>query len=504
MFKTIDRLLFKGILTPFLWTFGVAVFVLLMQMMWLYIDDIIGKGIGILFILEVIGYISISLFPLAFPIGILVSSVMVMGNMAEKYELSSFKSAGVSLLRVMRPLLLFASIVACFSLYCSHSLIPISNLKYRSKMFDIKQQKPALNLEKGVFNDDFKNLVIHIGDKNQEGDSLQSVMVYDHKNDQKRFSATIAQKGKLKNLENGQFLQMNLYDGHQYMQGDPNEENPYPFVRINFKEWRRIFDLSEFDIRATDEKLFKSHRQMLSITQLNNKIDTIETRYLELENKFNKYLSNKLAFYLDGSKLLKKDSIDRARQIVQRTRKGKNIEKPVELRTAMTTYAQVSEEKIINAASMIQTFDPAIHRRITERVDSELRGILSQAEASLRNLQNERRNFNKYIYEFHNRFATALICVVFLLIGAPMGAIIRKGGFGYPMLIAIIFFVVYIMQRVMFEKLVKEAIMNPIRAAWMPILILLPFGIFLTYMAMNDKKFIQMPQFVSRIFNSAT
>ncbi|MEL6943665.1 MAG: LptF/LptG family permease, partial [Bacteroidota bacterium] len=177
--KIIDRLLLKSFLPPFSVTFFIALFVLIMQFLWKWIDDIAGKGVGLLFILEMLAYMCISLIPLALPIAVLISSVMVMGNLAERYELSSFKSAGVSLTRVMVPLMFLTFAISIFSYFCSDKLIPISNLKYQSRLYDIKNQKPTLSLEEGVFNDDFQGFSIRIGNKKEDNKTIENVLMYD-------------------------------------------------------------------------------------------------------------------------------------------------------------------------------------------------------------------------------------------------------------------------------------------------------------------------------------
>ncbi|HNM28009.1 MAG TPA: LptF/LptG family permease, partial [Saprospiraceae bacterium] len=183
--KKIDQLLFRSFLGPFAVAFGIALFVLVMQFLWLYIDEIAGKGVSILVLFELIGYLSISTFPMALPIAVLISSVMVLGNLAERYELSSMKSAGVSLLRVMRALIICAAAIAFFSYACSDFIIPISNLKFKSRLYDIRRQKPALTLEKGIFNEDFRQFVIRIGDKERDGETIKNVMIEDQSNIQK-------------------------------------------------------------------------------------------------------------------------------------------------------------------------------------------------------------------------------------------------------------------------------------------------------------------------------
>ncbi|MCB0533733.1 MAG: LptF/LptG family permease [Saprospiraceae bacterium] len=162
--KKIDKLLLSSFIGPFIVSFGIALFVLVMQFLWLYIDEIAGKGVSVFILIELIAYLSIATFPMALPIAVLIAGVMVLGNLAERYELSSMKSAGVSLIRIMRSMIIMAAGIAFFSYICSDFLIPIANLKFKSRLYDIRKQKPALTLEKGVFNEDFRQFVIRIGD----------------------------------------------------------------------------------------------------------------------------------------------------------------------------------------------------------------------------------------------------------------------------------------------------------------------------------------------------
>ncbi len=186
-------------------------------MIWVYIDDIIGKGAGLLILMEILVYLSMSLIPMALPIAILISSVMVMGNLAERYELSSFKSAGVPLLRIMAPLMVVAGIVAAFSFYCSNYLIPVANLKFKSRLYDIRRQKPTLSLEQGVFNYDFKNYVIHIGDKGEDNKTISDVIIYDHQPINKdRPTLITAKTGEMYTTPDEKFFVMNLFNGTQY------------------------------------------------------------------------------------------------------------------------------------------------------------------------------------------------------------------------------------------------------------------------------------------------
>src|SRR5690606_19472974 len=175
----VDRLLVSSFIPPFIMSFFIALIVLIMQFLWRFIEEIIGKGVGIPFIMEMFFYKSISLFPLALPIAVLLASVMVLGNLAERYELSSFKSAGVPLTRILRPLFIVCILVAGFSFYCSNTMIPIANLKYQSRLYDIRNQRPTLSIEPGVFNEDFKGYAIRVGTKHRDNETIEDIMVYD-------------------------------------------------------------------------------------------------------------------------------------------------------------------------------------------------------------------------------------------------------------------------------------------------------------------------------------
>ncbi|MEL6925806.1 MAG: LptF/LptG family permease, partial [Bacteroidota bacterium] len=294
--KKIDKYLLFSFLPPFVVTFFIALFVLIMQFLWVYIDDIIGKGVGVFLIIELIFYLSISLFPMALPIAVLISTVMVTGNLAEHYELSSFKSAGVPLLRVMRPLMVACGLVAVFSFFCANNLIPIANLKFKSRLYDIRKQKPTLSLDGGVFNYDFQGSVIHIGKKRNDERTIEQVKIYDHENSTQGVSSQItAQTGEMYTTGDDRYFVMNLYGGTQYQEPTRDSKNKErkPFIRTSFKEFNKVYDLSEFQLSRTNEELFKQHETMLSIPQLAASIDSIDIKTRErkdnLVHQFNRH-----------------------------------------------------------------------------------------------------------------------------------------------------------------------------------------------------------------------
>lgn len=278
--KQIDRLLLGSFLGPFAISFGIALFVLVMQFLWVYIDDIAGKGISIFLLAELIGYLSVSTFPMALPIAVLLSSVMVTGNLAERYELSSFKSAGVSLLRIMRSLIAASALIAFFSYVCSDFLIPKANLQFKSRLYDIRKQKPALAVEPGIFNEDFRQFVMRIGRKDQKGDGISEILIEDNSQiGNVRFNQILADSGRMFTARDKRYFVMELYNGMQYQEpssgASGNASSRYPFVRTKFKTWTKVWDLGEFEMNRTDEERFKGQRVTLSMAQLRDYMDSL-------------------------------------------------------------------------------------------------------------------------------------------------------------------------------------------------------------------------------------
>ncbi len=576
----------KSFIAPFIATFFIAMFVLIMQFLWTYIDDIIGKGAGFMMLIELLSYLSMSLIPTAFPIAILISSVMVLGNMAEHYELSSFKSSGVPLARVMAPLMILTIGISFSSYFVANNLIPITNLKFKSRLHDIRKQKPTLSLEGGVFNEDFKDFTIYIGDKDKnDSRTISDVLIYNHDYTNKdRTSIITAKKGEMYVTKDKQLFVMNLFDGTQYQETKPAKKDPkdkaYPFVRTSFKEWTKNFDLSQFEINSTDENLFKNHQTMLTTGQLRTAIDSLDTkldrRLASLNNHFKKHfqfskeeaIRNERARYEEKNKNKKKyeqkkkakketDTERSKKKVIDKKEQQANIDSPnvatkktdnptkstttkVDKKTKTTSKTKVkpgpgtknrtapTQSKKINVKdkkfkkphtkkkpklveqnidkplneydSFIQTVGFSERSRIFTKSKSFARSIRDQSNAAVRSLNRTKEIRVKHIYELNTKFSMAVVCFIFLFIGGPMGAIIRKGGFGYPILIAIIFFMIYMVMNIFCKKLAESFVLPALFASWLPCMILFPIGLILTYRAMNDSQPITLNWLV-RIFD---
>jgi lipopolysaccharide export system permease protein len=501
--KKIDKLLLTSFAGPFAVSFGIALFVLIMQFLWLYIDDIAGKGVSVFILLELIGYLSISTFPMALPIAILIASVMVMGNLAERYELSSMKSAGVPLVRVMRVLIVCSVLTGLFSYVCSDFLIPVSNLKFKTRLFDIRKQKPALGLEKGIFNEDFRQFVIRIGDKEPDGETISDVMIEQlAQTSQLKFSQILADSGQMYSSPDQRFFVMNLFDGYQYQepgQAGGRQQQKYPFIRTKFRTWKKVWDLKEFDMNPTDEENFRQQRSMLTMSQLRRNIDSLDRAMVETRQG----LAQELASNLKKEPSKPRDPASRrqsrpdtaaappapppASPVAQAIR---NTPPPTPPRPQLNLPRQVLARPLTQYASFDETFRPEdrtkLYRDATNRVKNMQTALNSRKEDLAKRLKEQ----VKTGFELYSKYSFALVCVIFLFIGAPMGAIIRKGGFGYPILVSITFFVMFIFLVILCKKLAESYVMTPFWAAMTPCLVLAPVGAFLTIRAMNDSQMI--------------
>ena len=544
MIKKIDQLVIKSFVPHFVIAYSIALFVLLMQMLWLYIDDIAGKGLSAGLILELLFYRSMSLIPIALTLGMLIASVMTMGNMAEKYELSSIKSAGVSLWRTMRAMVVFGTMIALFSAYCSNTLIPISNLKFGSRMFDIQNKAPTLQMEAGTFNYDFQGYAIHFKSKSKDGKSIQEVLIYDHSSDMSgQVLQIVAEKGEMYTVQDGQFFVMRLYNGFQYMDQRVRSANgakgKYPFVRVGFEEWEKVFDLSRFNLERTNPELFNRNRQMMTTVELLSAIDSIGVRVDKRTKELSNYLSGYLSFEdLDSTYIeipeekerykpqLETTEIDTATKNINlapddtasdipeditatvsgtainaslASKGQRNQRKDSNRPSGGTAYPQNFDTPVAQWSNFMKGFSTDDQRKIYTKAKNTLRSMKNQAESADRSVERMKVSKVKHVYDMHMKYSMAAVCIIFVFIGAPMGAIIRKGGFGYPILVSIIYFIIFVILMIFCRKFAEKFFITGLVAAWIPCAILLPVGIFLTYKAQRDSKLMNIDQLGKRM-----
>lgn len=535
VFKTLDKMIMKGFIIPFIATFFIALFILTMQFLWVWVDDLVGKGVGALIILELLFYLLLSFFPIAFPIAVLLSSVMLMGGYAERYELSSMTSSGISLMRVMKPLIFLSFFIACISFGFSNYLWPVANLKYRSRLLDIKNQKPTLSIQKGVFNRDFTGYVIKVTDKDKDGRAVKGIMVYDNQRQIDKLNLITAKEGEMYTEPKDNLFIMKMFNGHQYQEMNPqgSNEGRYPFVRMNFKEYTKVFDMSQFDFNRTDENLYKSHQSMLSIRQLKVAVDSINSRLDRAVDDMNsglmssinsKYATSGYSAFND-----RRESVDhqyfpkrdtQSMEKLKRERLGIIPIKP----QRKNTPAQIDEDFHSSPANLITSRDLFVNgnfkpgKPVFDQLNARFRLAsvnyavsLAKSAQSTADLQSsiyaaEYDSKVRHIFEMHVKFAYSVICIVFLFIGAPMGAIVRKGGFGYPLLVAIIFYMTYQVLFTIMKKSAESQVIPPALAPWIPVMVMALIGFALTRRAMSDgsMNLEVFSKFFTKIFDKAS
>ena len=453
MFKKLDKLVVKAFLGPFAATFFITLFVLVIQFFWLYIDDFVGKGLGAGVILEFIAYQSAVLVPLALPLAVLLSSLMTFGSLGESFELVAIKSAGISLLRFMRPLFLISILIAVIAFLFSNYIIPVANLKSRTLLADIVYAKPAFDLKEGVFYDRISGYAIKVGKKESNDSVIRDVIIYEQGN-LLQDNFIMARSGVMRVTGNKRILEFNLQDGWRYQErGNPYEGAKSEYIRVGFKTYNKQFDLGSLGFNSrTADSVNKNNERMFSMRQLNKALDSIQNERRAVVKR----MSEDMAYLFTFSGVLQKPW--KTEQLS--TAEKKRIRSKKEFKQLLPDTAWVT----CNATAK-----------------SNASSIKMSAESLRSVLEDKSRTIRRHSIEWHRKITLSLACIILFLIGAPLGAIIRKGGLGTPLIFAIVFFMLFYFSSTVGEKFAKENTLSPWLGMWMATIVLFPIGVFLTY-----------------------
>jgi lipopolysaccharide export system permease protein len=458
--KKIDILVLKNYSGPLVATFFVSLFILLMQFLWKYIDDLVGKGLEWYIIAELLFYASSTFVPMALPLAILLSSLMTFGNLGEHYELVAMKSSGISLRSIMKPLVILSVAISIFAFYFSNNVLPVANLKFKSLLYDVRKKRLAVNIKEGIFYNDMEDFVIRVGSKGRDGNTIYNVMIYDHTEHRGNITVTVADSGRMNTSPDQRFLYFTLYNGYNYQEVFDRKNARYtnPFQRINFREQVQKFDLSDFALSRTNEELFKSNYQMLNIQQLNLAIDSLQSglykKRTALSDNFQrnyKFLTN-----ADSNASAKADTLPELRADV------------------LGAYSNEDKSKILELAL------------------ASSRSIKKMLEYHKGDYETNKATIIKHKVVWHKKFTLSFACLVLFFIGAPLGAIIRKGGLGLPAVVSVLLFVLYHIISTVGEKSVLQDAMAVTQGMWLSSVILLPLGFFLTVKATTDAPIMDM------------
>jgi lipopolysaccharide export system permease protein len=421
-----------------------------MQFFWLYIDDLVGKGLDTFIILKLVGLVSISMLTTAIPLALLFSSIMTFGNLGESFELIAIKSAGIPLVRFMRPLFIFAIGLAGIAFLLANNIIPVSQMRLTNLKYEIIVSKPAIDLKEGVFYDKIDGYVIKLGKKETNDSVIKDIVIFE-----KRFglqdNMIMAKSGVMRVTPDKKYLEFVLYNGWRYQEKGYRATTNTEFTRLNFKEYKKVFDLKTFQMNKLSDVIYDP--KMLSVRQLGKAIDSIQS----MDSFFIQKASTEIYPYLKF--MLLKDS----------TQLFKNVK----------VTDQKSFKDLIPAEEKMS---------VVESTGYQFQSLQNNL-ATLVSIYNEQqRASNMHAIEWHRKFTLSFACIVLFLIGAPLGAIIRKGGLGAPMVSAIGFFVVFFLLNNFGEKLAKSGQWSVYAGMWLSSLFLIPVGLFLTYKAMRDSQ----------------
>jgi len=456
--KKLHILVLRAYAGPLLLTFCIAEFVLLMQFLWKYIDDLVGKGLDFLIIGQLLFYASATFVPMALPLAILLASLMTMGNLGEHYELVAAKASGISFRKIMMPLVLLSLLISGVAFFFSNQVLPVANLKMFSLLYDVKEQKPALNIQEGVFYRDIDGYVIKVGEKDKDGQTIRRVLVYDHTKPGGNLSVTIAESGTMVTTEDKRTLIFTLFNGTNYTETRNNRESltRRPMQRIHFKEEQMRFDLSSFSMSRTSEELFKEHYQMMNLNQLSVSIDTLGTERVSRQNEFSHQLVRSSGYYYNFIVLQKRKPLAGSDSLAADFSKIKNDLTPTQYKTAVGEAIGMARAN----AMMVDNYS--------------------------KEMEAKEKILIKHLVEIQRKFTLSIACLLLFFIGAPLGAIIRKGGLGMPLVVSVVVFLLYYIISITGEKSVKEGVLSPVFGMWLSSMILLPFGIWLSIKTTTD------------------
>ena len=577
--KRLHKLLIGSFIKPLVATFFVAQFILILQFLWQHIDDLAGKGLEWHIIAELLLYASASLVPLALPLAVLLSSIMTFGNLGENFELSAIKSSGISLQKFMKPLTILVITLSIGAFFYSNHVIPYANLKALSLRYDIKKQREELQIREGIFYNAIEGYTIKVGHKNPKTKLMRDIMIYEHDQQIGNHQVTVADSGYIKMSSDETNLLVILYNGQTYEEMAEDQKKKvrwdnkkYPFQRRTFDKETLLIDISGFDFQRTDEGLFKDNYQMLKLSELESKKDSLLKSYNSKALGLSKDLHENIFVHENRTKRIEKNK--------------KNVRKPKRIKGKQQAGQYNSFAMLDTAALKTEGINPKIfydyvlpdqgpnrknqhqphfnsafsespkdnyiiradtsdnqdqlnipyHKYYGEKTDIEdnhnqkrfegksfkvdrfmdslnrkdkMAIISSAADKARRNNQEitnskiifeqMQKNIYKHQIYWHKKLTLSFACIIFFFIGAPLGSIIRKGGLGAPLVISVMFFIIYYIISISGENFVEKGVLPAFVGMWLSSFVFLPMGIFLTYKATNDSVILDVDTYIKPI-----
>ncbi|MGN7514014.1 MAG: LptF/LptG family permease [Allomuricauda sp.] len=484
--KILDQYILRRFLYNFFSSFFILIVIFIFQGIWLFIDDLAGKGLGMVIIGKFIFYFIPTLVDKVLPLTVLLSSILTFGTFAENYEFAAMKASGISLQRGMRSLIVFVLFLGLVTFFFANDVIPKSEQKMFNLRRNIAKVKPAAAITEGVFSDfegTGEGMNIKVDKKYGEQDRfLDNVII--HKKTEQNINNTVikAKSGELISSEESDIIQLVLKDGHYYeevLPKDSKEKRKQPFAKSNFETYTINIDISELNEQDLEEDQNITTNKMKNVGRLIKDIDSLRENNLEKVAAFSKNVVNRMGAFQNT---VPQDSTQKNLDSIKRD-----------------TIEEAKQDSIKTIDEFIKSLVQWEQIQVMKKAQNEVSSILNTVVAKKDELQSRYKFYNSHILSLHQKYALALSCIILFFVGAPLGAIIRKGGLGLPMVVAIILFLTYYFIGVFAGNYAKEGNIHPAIGAWLPTLIMLPLGISLTRRATADKGLIGFGHFIDRI-----
>jgi lipopolysaccharide export system permease protein len=479
--KKINILIYKSYIGPLFLTFLISLFVLLMQFLWKWIEDFIGKGLEWYVVAEILLYASASLVPMALPLAVLLASVMTYGNLGEHYELTAMKASGISLPKAMQPLIYVTVAISIGAFFFSNNVLPYTNLKMARGLYDVTHQRPEVSIKEGVFNNDIEGYSIKVARKSKTTSMMYDFIIYDHTARQGNPDVFLADSGTLVISSSKKYMYVTLYSGETF--SEMPEKNPqqkeFPHRHDKFSRQTMVFEMQGFDFQESDEAIFKSNFQMMNLAQLDTVIDSLKITMHQREMRFPQMIkeSNYERFGFRVTNLT-----DTTARIKDSTMKNLPYEQLTRKVKSDTVFNNFDIDKKIRAVDIALDYA----KRTQESIQIGADDIYERGKW-----------LRKHQLAWYRKFSLSFACLIFFFIGAPLGAIIRKGGFGMPFLVSTLLFMFYYIMWISGEKFVREDVMPVFVGAWLSSAVLFPLGIFLTYKASTDSALMNTDAYIA-------
>ena len=480
----------------FIMTFGICLFIVLMQFLWRYIDDMVGKGLGIPVLGEMFFYAALFLLPMALPLAILLASLMTFGNLGERLELLAMKSAGVSLIHIMRPLIITIGIISIGAFFFQNNAMPVVQVKLYSLLYSMRQKSPELDIPEGVFYGEITGYNVYVKEKNNQTGLLKDVMIYDYSRGFNSARVILAGSGRLKTSADKLFLVLSLFNGESFenlsegQTGSNNRKTAVPYRRETFSTKDILIDF-DANFTRTDESFMQNQYMGKQLKDLQTSIDSMTVRLDSI-----KAINSKNVYDMSYKKTFSKPK----RELSQQAETGTGNTATANDADSLT---KISNEpvKIINFDSLYKAEAPSGQAALLVRAKSNIESVKADYYFKAATLGDEAYKVRRHLTEWHKKFTLSFACMVFFFIGAPLGAIIRKGGLGMPVVISVILFIFYYIIDNIGFKMARDGIWEAWEGMWLSSAILAPLGIFLTYKAVNDSVILNADTYLNAIKN---